>query len=241
MAQIFFIVSCEHASRRIPRAYQQWISPSEAQGHTAFDIGAQEYAEVLAQALNALFFTATISRLLIDCNRSLHHPKLFGQALRDAPTPLKQQLIDQYYVPYRQQVTAAIAKARRQRRPVIHLAAHSFTPELKGVTRCADIGLLYDPQRQSESHCAMRWQAALKASVPSLRIRRNYPYLGSSDGFTTALRKCHDDADYLGFEIEINQALLSSSSRAVREFRTWFASVAHEALVAANTDLFGNK
>ena len=199
------------------------------------------YAKELAQVLNAPLFTATISRLLIDCNRSLHHPQLFGRVMHDAPPLLKQQLIDHYYVPYRQQVTAAITKARQQRRLVIHLAAHSFTPELKGVTRCADIGLLYDPRRQSETHFAVHWQAVLKARAPALRIRRNYPYRGSSDGFTTALRKCHDDGDYVGFEIEINQALLSSSSRAVRDFRAWFAGVTREIFLAPLAGSFGDK
>lgn len=41
-----------------------------------------------------------------------------------------------------------------------------------------------------------------------LRIRRNYPYRGNADGFITALRRTYDACNYLGFEVEINQALL---------------------------------
>ena len=33
---------------------------------------------------------------------------------------------------------------------MIHLSSHSFTPELDGKVRKADIGLIYDPARQRE-------------------------------------------------------------------------------------------
>lgn len=241
MARTSFVVSCEHASRHIPRAYRQWGVACNTQDHTAFDIGALAYAQALAQVLNAPLFCASVSRLLIDCNRSLHHPQLFGPALRHAPLQVKQQLIDHYYVPYRQQVGAAIAQARSQKHQVIHLAAHSFTPQLNGVTRGADIGLLYDPRRQSEKQFALRWQAALQAHGPSLRIRRNYPYRGNSDGFTTALRQTHSAGDYIGIEIEINQALLRASPRATHDFATWFAQTSRAVCIAASAASLGNK
>ena len=44
------------------------------------------------------------------------------------------------------------------------------------------------------------------------RVRRNYPYRGAADGLTTALRRLFKPKDYLGLEIEINQALLASVS-----------------------------
>jgi hypothetical protein len=40
----------------------------------------------------------------------------------------------------------------------------------------------------------------------------NYPYLGISDGFTCELRKKFLEQDYVGLEIESNQALMSSLS-----------------------------
>lgn len=227
-ANPFFIVSCEHASCDIPAAYGVGIPPRHAPDHTAFDIGAEAYAKELAQALTAPLFCAKISRLLIDCNRSLSHPHVFGRALRAAPVPLKQQLIDNYYLPYRQKIENAIVQAQQESRPVVHLAAHSFTPVLKGVTRRADIGLLYDPQRQNEKHFALRWQAMLKHSAPHLRVRRNYPYRGVSDSLTTALRRRYDERDYLGFEIEINQALFDQAPRSIRKFRKWFVAITRE-------------
>ena len=105
---------------------------------------------------------------------------------------------------------------------MIHLAAHSFTPELDGITRNAELGLLYDPRRTREKNLAVAWQSALHASKPEFRIRRNYPYRGRADGFPSALRRCNGEEDYLGFEIEINQAMLCQPGRVAAALRAWF-------------------
>jgi len=36
-------------------------------------------------------------------------------------------------------------------------------------------------------------------------VRRNYPYAGKNDGFTTYLRRRFPSDAYLGIELEINQ------------------------------------
>ncbi|MFZ4076699.1 MAG: hypothetical protein ACOYKA_01815 [Legionellaceae bacterium] len=40
----------------------------------------------------------------------------------------------------------------------------------------------------------------------------NYPYQGRSDGFTSSLRKRFSEHDYVGFELESNQALVSETA-----------------------------
>jgi hypothetical protein len=47
-------------------------------------------------------------------------------------------------------------------------------------------------------------------------VRRNYPYLGVGDGLRTALRGVFSEEEYIGIELEVNQALLvgSASERA---------------------------
>ena len=89
---------------------------------------------------------------------------------------------------------------------VIHLGIHSFTPILNNVVRNADVGILYDPARPWEAQVATSIIEEIQARAPELRIRRNYPYLGKSDGLTTSLRKKFGPA-YVGIEIEINQKL----------------------------------
>jgi hypothetical protein len=43
--------------------------------------------------------------------------------------------------------------------------------------------------------------------MPKWSVRRNYPYLGRSDGLTTYLRRRFDRDRYVGVEIEVNQRL----------------------------------
>ncbi|HUL82366.1 MAG TPA: N-formylglutamate amidohydrolase, partial [Gammaproteobacteria bacterium] len=65
--------------------------------------------------------------------------------------------------------------------------------------------------RKREAALCRRWAEILKRLDPSLRVRFNYPYSGMADGLTTALRKRHAEARYLGVELEINQALVGAS------------------------------
>jgi predicted N-formylglutamate amidohydrolase len=90
------------------------------------------------------------------------------------------------------------------------VAVHSFTPELAGVVRNADIGLLYDSRRKGEAKLCRRWAAILHRLDPELRVRFNHPYSGAADGLTTALRRLHPESRYLGIELEINQAQVGS-------------------------------
>ena len=92
----------------------------------------------------------------------------------------------------------------------MHVAVHSFTPELDGHVRNADIGLLYDSRRPREAALCRRWRAILARMAPDLRVRYNYPYRGNTDGLGTWLRKRHPAERYLGIEIEINQGLVGT-------------------------------
>ena len=121
------------------------------------------------------------------------------------PTAVRRDILDRYYLPYRTAVEAHIAAAIAHGSRVIHLASHSFTPVLDGVVRNADIGLLYDPARAGEAELCRHWQVQLKAQAPELKVRRNYPYTGRSDGFTAFLRRRFPSDLYVGIELEINQ------------------------------------
>jgi hypothetical protein len=50
-------------------------------------------------------------------------------------------------------------------------------------------------------------------------VRRNYPYVGYSDGLTTYLRTRFDDRQYSGIELEINQRYPRGDSRTWRKLR----------------------
>ena len=165
-------------------------------------------ARTLARALRAPLVTSTISRLLIDLNRSIGNPRLFSAATRGAPAKLRANIIDQHYLPYRGQVERLVRQSVLRGRRVIHISSHSFTPELDGKVRRADVGLLYHPARRGEAELCARWKASLAASAPRLRVRRNYPYAGKGDGLTSHLRQRFPPSAYVGIELEVNQRIV---------------------------------
>ena len=120
----------------------------------------------------------------------------------------------------------AIVLSRGRGVTVVHVGVHSFTPVLNGVRRNADIGLLFDPRRAMESAFCRSWKTAIEALDPTLRVRLNYPYRGTSDGLTTALRRTHDGGAYLGVEIELCNALLRTPGGIKRAVKTLGAALA---------------
>jgi predicted N-formylglutamate amidohydrolase len=195
------LLTCEHAGNKIPAPLRSAFR-GQAQllaSHRGWDPGALRAARALARRFDAPLLSTEISRLVVDTNRSARHP----QAVGDFAGHARRDLLARYWQPHRQAVEAAVAAQR----PCLHVAVHSFTPRLHGETRNADVGLLYDPARPNERALALCWQDALRRLAPQLRVRRNYPYRGRADGLPTHLRTLHADADYAGFELELNQAM----------------------------------
>lgn len=216
-----FLITCEHGGNRIPPRYRQLFLGREAllQTHRGLDAGALAMARDLAAALTAPLLASTTSRLLIDLNRSIGHPRLYSEASSNAPAAVRREILERHYLPYRNRAEAHIAEAIAHGNRVIHLSSHSFTPELDGEVRNADLGLLYDPARPGEVELCRRWQNALGVLAPSLKVRRNYPYTGKSDGFTAHLRRRFPAGAYVGIELEINQKHVLKGGRQWRGLR----------------------
>ena len=170
-------------------------------------------AKALAGAFAAPLIASTVSRLVIDLNRSIGHPQLWSAATRGAPRQLRTRIVEQYYRPYRTEVERQVKRAVSRGRRVIHVSSHSFTPVLDGKVRRADVGLLYDPARRGEADLCARWKASLAAIAPQIRVRRNYPYEGKGDGLTSALRVAFPSSAYVGIELEINQEIVAVGGR----------------------------
>ncbi|MBC8072344.1 MAG: N-formylglutamate amidohydrolase, partial [Deltaproteobacteria bacterium] len=175
--------------------------------------GALELATRLARSLSVELFAATVTRLLVDLNRSAGHPAVFSRWSAALPEAEREQLLARWHTPHRTAIREAVASAVEGGAAVMHVAVHSFTPVLDGVRRNADIGLLYDPGRLRERAFASRWRSALRETAPSLRVRSNYPYRGVSDGLTRWLRRSFADAVYAGLELEMNQDLIGEPER----------------------------
>jgi len=175
-------------------------------------------ARRLGKNCRASVHLGSISRLLIDLNRSPTNRKtLYTPYSRKLQQDERELLLQKYYEPYRKKVTEEIDRVIWRGKPVLHISLHSFSPIKSGKMRKADIGLLYDPARWAEKHICSFLAKLLQDKTASLRVRRNYPYLGKTDGFTAFLRKKYPGNLYAGIEIEINQALLSASNEKKRK------------------------
>jgi len=216
-----FLITCEHGGNRIPTPYRSLFHGHRAllDTHRGYDPGALVMAKALARAFRAPLVTSTISRLLIDLNRSIGHRQLFFAATQGEGKSGRAKLVELHYLPYRAEVERLVGESVSRRLRVIHISSHSFTPELDGKIRRADVGLLYDPRRSGETELCARWKTSLAALAPDLRVRRNYPYAGKGDGLTAHLRRRFLPSAYVGIELELNQSIVFAAGRRWIELR----------------------
>lgn len=223
--RLALVLTCEHAVDHIPDGYHG-IAKAVAKHrgtHWAYDAGALKVARSLARQFGAPLFSGTISRLLLDLNRSSHHPRLLSSHAKKLPYAEQMALVEQFHRPHWHKVHAAIAAALAVKHAqVLHIAVHSFTPVWRhtdGRTshRKADVGLLYDPRRKAERAFADIWQKALAKQAPQWSVRKNFPYLGRADGLPTATRRLWPEDRYLGFELELNQRVLAKPQRLISD------------------------
>jgi len=186
--------------------------------HQAYDPGAAAIARKLAGRINASVYLGTITRLLIDLNRSPANRKtLYTPYSRELNHGDRELLFCKYYLPYREIVEREINRLTAKDKPVLQISVHSFSPVKGSRVRKADIGLLYDPARRNEKVICAYLASMLQEETGVLRVRRNYPYQGKTDGFTSFMRKKLSAKLYVGIEIEINQAILSPGNKKKRK------------------------
>ncbi|MBX3323638.1 MAG: N-formylglutamate amidohydrolase [Phycisphaeraceae bacterium] len=228
------IITCEHGSNRVPHGYESLFqaAPAILHTHRALDIGALDVALHCAANLAAPLYAATITRLLIELNRSLDHPQLFSEFSRTLHPAARNNLIEQFYHPYRNAVTRFIDDCIKLDRNILHISVHSFTDILDSVERALDIGLLFDPALEAEAAFCHASMHHFNVLAPSLRVRFNEPYLGTDDGFTTHLRLHFPPERYIGIELELRQGLLHQATA-----RRNMADLVSQAFQAAMTSL----
>ncbi|MBZ9728993.1 N-formylglutamate amidohydrolase [Salegentibacter sp. JZCK2] len=199
------VLTCEHAFNTIPKEYKGLFVDSEEilQSHRGYDPGALDLFKEL-EVLADFSQIQETGRLLVEVNRSKGHPYLFSEFTKDLSLRHKSKILDKYYFPYRDAVENKISAFIKKGEKVLHFSVHTFTPELKGIVRNTDIGLLYDPVRVGEKEFSKNFKQHLKNQNPDLKYRFNYPYMGKADGFTTYLRKKFPE-NYWGIELEVNQ------------------------------------
>ena len=200
------ILTCEHASNKLPVAFKSAVPAEVLKTHCAYDIGAiQVFRKLVKFAKPEFFSEGKFSRLFVDLNRTITNKSAFSDYLRDNAKAKAQATV--YWTEYRaaiEKFVESALKPKTQAATIVHLGIHSFTPELNGKVRNTDIGILYDPARPQERAYANVIKDEIKRLYPTMKVRFNYPYKGTSDGLTTTLRKKFGPR-YVGIEIEINQ------------------------------------
>ena len=182
-------------------------------------------ARALARDFDAPLVASTVSRLVVDLNRSIGHWALYSDATRGLSPAAHERILALYYRPYRLQVESRVERAVEAGMRVVHISSHSFTPILDGIVRDADVGLLYDPARPGERALCRDWSTMLGRRIAPLRVRRNYPYQGRNDGLTSHLRRRFAPTRYVGIELEINQKHADARNR--------FSGALHRAVIAS--------
>jgi len=204
------IITCEHATNDIPDVYLKAFAGEKTRlaTHEGYDIGALSVAKLLAKKAGFSQY-GKASRLLIDLNRSLNNPELFSNISQKFGETIQEEIIKKYYMLYRAAVIEKIQEWVLSGENILHISVHSFTPKLNNKIRTAEIGFLYDPAKMVEKNFCEKWREKIQVKQPDWRLRMNYPYRGTSDGFCTFLREKFPKK-YSGIELEINQALLKS-------------------------------
>ena len=214
------MLTCEHASNRLPANFKNAVPAEVLKTHRAYDIGALAIFRKLVKFAKPEFSCeGKFSRLFVDLNRTITNKSAFSEfyeTLESRDKPLAEKAKAQataYWNEYRENVEQFVrqnigpsnsTRNKITEPDIVHLGIHSFTPVLNGNVRNTDIGILYDPARPLERTYAQVIKDEIKRLYPTMKVRFNYPYKGSSDGLTTTLRKKFGP-QYVGIEIEINQ------------------------------------
>lgn len=204
------IFSAEHYDNNIPNEFHSFFMDYNhvLNTHKGYDIGVNNLLCKINKKLKIPLFTAKYSRLLVDLNRSLKNRNLFSEITKNLSTHQKDYIINNYYSPYRNDVLNEIKKYVNQGNSVLHISFHSFTPVLNNKHRKTDVGILYDPKSSLEKETSLKLK---KLFNENYKVRFNYPYKGTDDGFTTYLRTQFPPDVYIGIELEFNQKHLQNN------------------------------
>ncbi|HEX4341654.1 MAG TPA: N-formylglutamate amidohydrolase [Polyangiaceae bacterium] len=170
------ILTCEHASQRMPPPFEWADQDAWLVGtHWAYDLGAAELTRELAAELGAGAVLSRFSRLLIDPNRSESAPDLFRKLAEGRPVALNQDVGEEERArrfAMSHAYHAAIDRALVNDPAALILSIHSFTPVYEGTPRAVELGVLFD----DETELATALHAAfVDAGVAALL---NEPYSG---------------------------------------------------------------
>jgi len=210
------VLSCEHASRALPRN----VRPAAAvvrilASHHGWDPGAWAVTRAAAARLGTSALGGRWSRLWVDLNRRVDDPSLIRERSDDVPLPWnldlgpaeRERRVLGCHAPYHERLDRLIVRRIvRGVRPLL-LSVHTFTPRLGRRRRDYDAGVLYERDRAPARVLA----GALRRT--GLTVRYNRPYSGLA-GMMYAIDRHGKHHGLPCLELELNQALFERAGAA---------------------------
>lgn len=182
-----YVLICEHASRRLPKALGTLGLPeAELSRHIAWDIGAENVGRVLSRLIDAPLLLQRYSRLAYDCNRPPEAHDAIPEVSETTAIPGNAKLsaadrlarVRDIYRPFHDGISALLDRRASAGVRSIVVSIHSFTPIYKGKERKVELGILHDRDTTLS--------AKLIKSFPNIDARLNEPY-GPKDGVLHSL------------------------------------------------------
>jgi predicted N-formylglutamate amidohydrolase len=210
-----FVLAADHAGRLIPRALGDLgLDEVERGRHIAWDIGIAGVTETLSGLLDAPAVLQVYSRLIIDCNRALHHPTSIPAISELTAIPGNEGLSADdraarrraIFDPYHAAIADLLDRRRTASRRTILVAMHSFTPVFKSLARKVEVGVLFHHETTLS-----RLMLDLLRGEGDLVVGANEPYAITDDSdYTVPVHGEGRGLDHV--EIEIRQDLIADST-----------------------------
>lgn len=213
--QSAFLITCDHASRRIPRRLGNLLlSEQELATHVAWDLGVADLGRRLSARLDAFLILHNYSRLVIDANRPpgapdsipTHSERTRIAANEGLSAGEARQRFEEVFQPYHRRIGQELDARRSRASPSALVSLHSFTPIYLDAVRPWHVGVLYgrDPRMGRLVVEGLRRDG-------DLVVGENEPYAVSDDTDYTIL--VHGEQRHIPHvELEIRQDLLIHES-----------------------------
>jgi len=200
------VLFCDHASNHIPvELHNLGLPASELRRHIAWDIGAAGVTEALSEIFDAPAILCETSRLVIDCNRQLHHAELIPEVsdgtviygnlqLSDGA---KAERVKRWFHAYHDAVESVFLEREARGAPTIAISIHSMTDSLGGVARPWQVSI--------SSHVDRRLTDPMLASLRrtgDITVGDNQPYdLDPTVDYSTPLHALRRGMAHLQLEV----------------------------------------
>jgi predicted N-formylglutamate amidohydrolase len=202
-----FLIVCDHAGNRVPSALGTLgLGNADLTRHIAWDLGAAALSELLSVALDAPLILQTYSRLVVDCNRGADAPDAIAPVSDGTLIPGNQNLsladraarFEEIHEPYQSAIASAISA------DTVIVAIHSFTPEMYGIVRPWEVGILH---HLGNTSFALRVLSGLNEML-NQPVGDNEPYAMDGIDYTVPRHAYPGGLPYV--EIEVRQDILST-------------------------------